>query len=118
MIPIPLAGESSDTASISSSNSSERRLLQESDQSDEEEMEQQPVVPAKWQLIKPLLPFMVPLCVVYLAEYFINQGLVELLVFDCAHGFNLSAASQYRWYQVVSLNFSCALKPRLHLPEV
>lgn len=26
---------------------------------------------------------------------------VELLVFDCAHGFGLNVASQYRWYQVL-----------------
>jgi battenin len=44
---------------------------------------------------------MVPLCAVYFGEYFINQGLVELLVFDCAHGFRLSATAQYRWYQVL-----------------
>ncbi|KAH7701439.1 Protein CLN-3.2, partial [Aphelenchoides avenae] len=56
---------------------------------------------AKIRLIKPLLRFMVPLSVVYFAEYFINQGLVELLVFDCAHGFGLNVASQYRWYQVL-----------------
>lgn len=44
---------------------------------------------------------MIPLCVVYFGEYFINQGLVELLIFDCAHGFQLYVPSQYRWYQVL-----------------
>ncbi|VDM42038.1 unnamed protein product [Toxocara canis] len=55
----------------------------------------------KLAMFKPLLRFMVPLSLVYFAEYFINQGLVELLVFDCAHGFSLSKSSQYRWYQVI-----------------
>ncbi|VDK58899.1 unnamed protein product [Anisakis simplex] len=55
----------------------------------------------KLMIAKPLLKFMVPLSVVYFAEYFINQGLVELLVFDCDHGFALSKSSQYRWYQVL-----------------
>ena len=49
---------------------------------------------------KPLLKFMIPLSFVYFAEYFINQGLVELIEFDCSHGFGLSQLSQYRWYQV------------------
>lgn len=49
MIPIPLAGESSETASIMS-NGSERRLLHESDVSDEEELVPAPLT--KWQLIK------------------------------------------------------------------
>ncbi|KAL3088810.1 hypothetical protein niasHT_023158 [Heterodera trifolii] len=51
--------------------------------------------------IRPLLKYMVPLCVVYFSEYFINQGLLELLVFDCAHSFALSPTSQYRWFQVL-----------------
>uniref|UniRef100_A0A915B0H1 Battenin n=1 Tax=Parascaris univalens TaxID=6257 RepID=A0A915B0H1_PARUN len=55
----------------------------------------------KLSIAKLLLRFMIPLSVVYFAEYFINQGLVELLVFDCSHGFSLSRSSQYRWYQVL-----------------
>uniref|UniRef100_A0A914HF81 Battenin n=1 Tax=Globodera rostochiensis TaxID=31243 RepID=A0A914HF81_GLORO len=51
--------------------------------------------------IRPLLKYMVPLSVVYFSEYFINQGLLELLMFDCAHSFALSPASQYRWFQVL-----------------
>jgi hypothetical protein len=50
LIPIPLAGESSETASIYS-NGSERRLLHDSDQSDEEEQEVH-APPNKWELIK------------------------------------------------------------------
>uniref|UniRef100_A0A7E4UQF1 Battenin n=1 Tax=Panagrellus redivivus TaxID=6233 RepID=A0A7E4UQF1_PANRE len=52
-------------------------------------------------LIKPLLKYVLPLTTVYFAEYFINQGLIELVTFDCAHGWGLSPSSQYRWYQVL-----------------
>ncbi|EGT38354.1 hypothetical protein CAEBREN_00721 [Caenorhabditis brenneri] len=48
----------------------------------------------------PLLKYMIPLISVYLAEYYINQGLLELLEFDCSHGFGMSSESQYRWFQV------------------
>ncbi|KAI6231355.1 Battenin [Aphelenchoides besseyi] len=55
----------------------------------------------KIRLILPLLKYMIPLAVVYFAEYLINQGLTAFLIFDCAHGFHLSKSSQYRWYQVL-----------------
>ncbi|XP_063077377.1 battenin isoform X3 [Engraulis encrasicolus] len=49
-------------------------------------------------IIKGLMRFIVPLAVVYFAEYFINQGLLELLFFpDSA----LTHAQQYRWYQTL-----------------
>ncbi|VDM56406.1 unnamed protein product [Angiostrongylus costaricensis] len=48
-----------------------------------------------------LLRYMVPLSLTYFAEYLINQGLLELTVFDCKNGFGTSPASQYRWYQVL-----------------
>ncbi|KAK6035304.1 CLN3 protein [Cooperia oncophora] len=53
--------------------------------------------------ITPLFKYMIPLIIVYFAEYFINQGLViwNCLEFDCSHGFSLSPQSQYRWYQVL-----------------
>ncbi len=50
------------------------------------------------KLIKPLLKYMVPLGLVYFAEYFINQGIVELISFEDAW---LPAIQQYRWYQVI-----------------
>lgn len=53
----------------------------------------------KLALIKPLLKFMVPLGFVYFAEYFINQGLMELLYFRNASSW-LTHKDQYRWYQV------------------
>ena len=51
---------------------------------------------SKLEIMKPLLRFMVPLFMVYLAEYTINQGLYELLYYDTW----LKQAQQYRWYQV------------------
>ncbi|VDO96239.1 unnamed protein product [Heligmosomoides polygyrus] len=55
----------------------------------------------KFMSVTPLFKYMIPLIVVYFAEYFINQGLMELLEFDCSHGFGLTPQSQYRWYQVL-----------------
>ncbi|XP_054861443.1 battenin isoform X2 [Amphiprion ocellaris] len=54
--------------------------------------------PEKLQVIKGLLKFVLPLGLVYFAEYFINQGLMELLFF---RNFFLSHAEQYRWYQTL-----------------
>ena len=51
----------------------------------------------KLHLIPGLFKYMVPLTLVYFAEYFINQGLHELLYFN---GLFLSSKEQYRWYQV------------------
>lgn len=48
-----------------------------------------------------MLHLMIPLAIVYVGEYMINQGMTQQIVFDCAHGFNLSLHSQYRWYQVL-----------------
>ncbi|TNM97421.1 hypothetical protein fugu_015577 [Takifugu bimaculatus] len=63
-----------------------------------------------------LLKFMFPLGLVYFAEYFINQGLMELLYFP---NFFLSHAEQYRWYQtlyqlgvLVSRSSLCCVKIR------
>uniref|UniRef100_A0A672Z2Y4 Battenin n=1 Tax=Sphaeramia orbicularis TaxID=375764 RepID=A0A672Z2Y4_9TELE len=63
-----------------------------------------------------LLRFVLPLCLVYYAEYFINQGLMELLYFP---SFFLSHAEQYRWYQtlyqvgvLVSRSSLCCMKIR------
>ncbi|XP_072026416.1 battenin-like [Amphiura filiformis] len=51
----------------------------------------------KLQAIKPLLKYIIPLILVYYAEYVINQGLFELIYFP---GIWLSHSEQYRWYQV------------------
>ena len=50
----------------------------------------------KLELMVPLLKYMIPLFLVYVAEYTINQGLYELLYYDSW----LSQSQQYRWYQV------------------
>ncbi|VTJ78825.1 Hypothetical predicted protein [Marmota monax] len=52
----------------------------------------------RWIVIKGLLCYIVPLVLVYFAEYFINQGLFELLFF---RNTSLSHAQQYRWYQML-----------------
>ncbi|XP_059160548.1 battenin-like [Physella acuta] len=51
----------------------------------------------KLKLIPSLFKYMIPLTLVYFGEYFINQGLHELLYFN---GQWLSKSEQYRWYQV------------------
>ncbi|KAF8790482.1 battenin-like isoform X2 [Argiope bruennichi] len=53
----------------------------------------------KLSLVKPLLKYMIPLGLVYFAEYFINQGLMELLYFPNVRDW-LPHEKQYRWYQV------------------
>ncbi|XP_039979806.1 battenin isoform X2 [Xiphias gladius] len=70
----------------------------------------------KLHVIKGLLKFVFPLGLVYFAEYFINQGLMELLYFP---NFFLSHAEQYRWYQtlyqfgvLVSRSSLCCVKIR------
>ncbi|OQR73921.1 battenin-like [Tropilaelaps mercedesae] len=50
----------------------------------------------KIRLMKPLLKYMIPLGLVYFAEYFINQGLTELITFDN----DMDIDVQYRLYQV------------------
>ncbi|XP_074424029.1 battenin isoform X7 [Larus michahellis] len=52
----------------------------------------------RWQVAKAALPQAAPLAVVYFAEYFINQGLLELLYFPDAA---LTHNEQYRWYQLI-----------------
>ncbi|VDM19269.1 unnamed protein product [Wuchereria bancrofti] len=48
-----------------------------------------------------LLRFMIPLMLVYLGEYFINQGILQLIIYPCNKGWYLTPSSQYRWYQVL-----------------
>ncbi|XP_058789347.1 battenin [Phymastichus coffea] len=51
----------------------------------------------KLALVPKLLTYMVPLGLVYFFEYFINQGLYELIEF---RGIFLNHCDQYRWLQV------------------
>lgn len=50
------------------------------------------------RIFQGLLRYIIPLVLVYFAEYFINQGLFELLFF---RNTSLSHAQQYRWYQML-----------------
>ncbi|KAK5884351.1 hypothetical protein CesoFtcFv8_018184 [Champsocephalus esox] len=70
----------------------------------------------KLHVIRGLMRFVFPLALVYFAEYFINQGLMELLYFPNVF---LSHAEQYRWYQtlyqvgvLVSRSSLCCIKIR------
>nr|CAH7768463.1 unnamed protein product [Callosobruchus chinensis] len=51
----------------------------------------------KISLIPGLMKYMIPFFLVYLFEYFINQGMFELINFKNA---GINAGSQYRWLQV------------------
>ncbi|XP_056870155.1 battenin [Takifugu flavidus] len=99
------------------------RLIEGAGEGREEEQEKpEAVTPEplslteKRHIIRSLLKFMFPLGLVYFAEYFINQGLMELLYFP---NFFLSHAEQYRWYQtlyqlgvLVSRSSLCCVKIR------
>uniref|UniRef100_A0AAF5PFX8 Battenin n=1 Tax=Wuchereria bancrofti TaxID=6293 RepID=A0AAF5PFX8_WUCBA len=87
-----------------SSGDEAAQLINSSDVSDGEVVliNEQQSFSDKLILAKPLiLKYMFPLALVYFAEYFINQGLLELLVYDCAHSFGIGHHGQYRWYQVL-----------------
>ncbi|XP_003737654.1 battenin [Galendromus occidentalis] len=48
----------------------------------------------KLKLMQPLLKYMIPLGLVYFAEYFINQGLTDIITFNI-----YTPNTQYTWYQ-------------------
>lgn len=110
MIPRDTEDAHSETSSTHSDNP-ERRLLRNSDDEEDENANETleaasiggytQISPNRYEMIRTLLKWMVPLAVVYFGEYFINYGLLELLIFDCASGFNMSPAAQYRWYQLL-----------------
>ncbi|XP_040919347.1 battenin isoform X2 [Toxotes jaculatrix] len=103
--------------------SEERRQLMDDSEGEEQEVsapEDRSTGPLtfteKLHIIRGLLKFVFPLGLVYFAEYFINQGLMELLYFP---NFFLSHAEQYRWYQtlyqcgvLVSRSSLCCVKIR------
>lgn len=108
-------------------SSEDRRALMEGLEEEEEEEEEKSTpaearavgplsFPEKLHVIRGLLRFVLPLGLVYFAEYFINQGLMELLYFPELF---LSHAEQYRWYQtlyqvgvLVSRSSLCCVKIR------
>lgn len=54
----------------------------------------------KMNLLPSLMKYMIPVFMVYLAEYVINQGLLELVYFPEDRAW-LDHHEQYRWYQVI-----------------
>lgn len=105
-------------------SSDERRQLLDGTTEEEEWERRTPATEAsgpltfseKLHVVRGLLKFVLPLGLVYFAEYFINQGLMELLFFP---GFFLTHAQQYRWYQtlyqvgvLVSRSSLCCVKIR------
>ncbi|KAK3889151.1 hypothetical protein Pcinc_006728 [Petrolisthes cinctipes] len=54
----------------------------------------------KMSVVPSLLKYMVPVALVYIAEYVINQGLMELIYFPEDSAW-LDHHEQYRWYQVM-----------------
>ncbi|KAJ7383425.1 G1/S-specific cyclin cln3 [Desmophyllum pertusum] len=81
---------------------SEREPLLETERTDSVTgADNQPVDPltikTKLLITKSLLKYMLPLFFVYFAEYFINQGLHELIYWNRIW---LTPSEQYRWYQV------------------
>ncbi|XP_062309260.1 battenin isoform X2 [Osmerus eperlanus] len=117
-------GEAGPALSVRGRCSQERQPLME-DSAEEEQPQSAPeeymptgplTFTEKCQCIKGLLGFVLPLGLVYFAEYFINQGLMELLYFP---NFVFSHAEQYRWYQtlyqvgvLISRSSLCCLKIR------
>ncbi|BFZ07118.1 hypothetical protein BsWGS_10157 [Bradybaena similaris] len=72
----------------------------------------------KLLLIPSLFKYMIPLLLVYFGEYFINQGLHELLYFNKVF---LSKSEQYRWYQVdyrISLFISKSSVNIIHIKKL
>lgn len=60
---------------------------------------------SRCMIMIPTLKYMIPLAVVYFAQYLISQGLAEFTIFDCHHGFGLDVKSQYRKYFSKLTNF-------------
>ncbi|RWS31164.1 Battenin-like protein [Leptotrombidium deliense] len=65
---------------------------------DVDSKEREILLSEKLIILKNLLKYMVPLALVYYFEYFINQGLADIIYFKNS---SLSHDEQYRWYQVV-----------------
>ncbi|XP_078126443.1 battenin [Sander vitreus] len=96
--------KSRDTEYTAVGSEDRQRLMDDSEEEEQEKStsEERTTGPLtlteKLHVIKGLLRFVLPLGLVYFAEYFINQGLMELLYFP---KFSLSHAEQYRWYQML-----------------
>ncbi|XP_076047498.1 CLN3 lysosomal/endosomal transmembrane protein, battenin isoform X2 [Oratosquilla oratoria] len=64
-----------------------------------EHLESSLTLKEKFRYVPRLLKFMIPLGIVYIGEYLINQGLMELVYFPSLSW--LDHHEQYRWYQVI-----------------
>ncbi|XP_041094764.1 battenin isoform X2 [Polyodon spathula] len=95
--PPSLPGWSRKRAPPQKDRGARRPLLDEEDQEDVINAETLGLK-EKGFVVMGLLKYMIPLAVVYFAEYFINQGLFELLYFPKS---NLKHSEQYRWYQTL-----------------
>ena len=73
---------------------------------------------SKFKTFVGLLKFIMIFVILYFAQYFVNQGLVnktflmnisslnkqiqlEITIYDCSHSFGKGPYAQYRWYQVL-----------------
>lgn len=85
-------------AGYSSAATSDQRPLLDQPSSRQSETSARHTMADKWKIIKSVLKYMLPLAVVYFAEYFINQGLYELIYFP---NIAMSHSTQYRLYQML-----------------
>ncbi|XP_075686951.1 battenin [Rhinoderma darwinii] len=85
-------------AGYSSADMSDQRPLLDEPSPRKTERSPHPTMADKWKIVKSLLKYMFPLSLVYFAEYFINQGLYELIYFP---NIKMSHSEQYRWYQML-----------------
>ncbi|KAK1151952.1 battenin isoform X1 [Acipenser oxyrinchus oxyrinchus] len=96
--PPSLPGWSRKRAPPQTDREARRPLLDEEDHQEDITYTETLGLKEKVFIVRGLLKYMIPLAVVYFAEYFINQGLFELLYFPKS---NLKHSAQYRWYQTL-----------------
>lgn len=96
--PPSLPGWSRKRAPPQTDRGARRPLLDEEDHQEDVTNTETLGLKEKVFIVRGLLKYMIPLAVVYFAEYFINQGLFELLYFPKS---DLKHSEQYRWYQTL-----------------
>ncbi|CAJ0923289.1 unnamed protein product [Ranitomeya imitator] len=94
----PLSHDGSFPASYISSDRSDERPLLDGPSPRVSGTSSHRTMADKWKIVRSLLKYMLPLSLVYFAEYFINQGLYELIYFP---NIKMSHSMQYRWYQML-----------------
>ncbi|XP_053908998.1 battenin [Cuculus canorus] len=68
-----------------------------------------------WHVTKLSLPLSLPFGAVYFCEYFVNQGMLELLYFPDS---SLTHSAQYRWYQVFYQGGVCIARSATHCVRI